>query len=294
MAQRVLLVGATGAIGRALLEAFIKKGLEVTALVRDEEKGRKLVASYGSLCTFVMLPLAADNAAALRQLALGFDCVVYAASASPEVEDNTIKAFLTAGAETAAQGGLAHFVYTSGVLVYGDCGEELISETSPTAPALDFAQFKLTLEKATLEAAQDNFAISVIRPGWIYPGSYVSEYISKAREQGFLPLPQRDGFLCVVHLQDLADLYVKVVERRAGGIFNAAESVAIRSHELVRELGRLMGLEVRLVDDPATYMASGGMFILGLATSQRVTSRAESELGWRPRSIAAGLPSIAK
>ena len=294
MAQRVLLTGATGAIGSALLEAFVKKGLEVTALVRDEEKGRKLVASYGSLCIFVVLPLATDNAAALRQLAQGFDCVVYAANTPSEVEDNTVRAFLTAGVETAAQGGLTHFVYTSGALVYGDCGEEAITETSPTVPTSAFAQFKLTLEQATLAAAQDNFVTSVIRPGWVYPGSCLGKYLTAGKEQGFLSLPQRDGFLSVVHVQDLADLYVKVIERRVGGVFNAAETTALRSHDLVRDLAAGMGLEVRLVVDPAACMAATGMFMLGLTMSQRVTSRAESELEWRPRSIAAGLPSLPK
>lgn len=293
MAQRVLLTGATGAIGSALLEAFIKKGLEVTALVRDEEKGRKLVASYGSLCIFVVLPLGTDNAAALRQLAQGFDCVVYAANTSPEVEDNTVKAFLTAGAET-AQGGLTHFVYTSGILVYGDCGEEAITETSSTAQAPHFAQFKLTLEQATLAAAQGNFATSVIRPGWVYPGSCLGKYLAAGKEQGFLPFPQRDGYLSVVHVQDLADLYVKVIEERACGVFNAAETTPLRSHDLVRDLAAVMGLEARLVEDPTAYMASAGMLMLGLTMSQRVTSRAETELGWRPRSIAAGLPSFPK
>lgn len=294
MAQRVLLTGATGTIGSALLEAFIKKGLEVTALVRDEEKGHRLVGAYGSLCTFVVLALGTDNQENIRQLALGFDCVVYAADTAPEVEDNAVKAFLTAGAETAAQGGLSHFIYTSGTHVYGDCAEEVIDENTSTVNAPQYAQIKLTLEQATLAASQDHFITTVIRPGWVYPGSGVGEYVAKARTLGVLTLPRRDGFLSVVNSQDLADLYVKVVESRTGGVFNAAESAPIRSHELVRELGTLMGLEVRLVDDPTVHVDSAGIFLLGLAMSQRVLNRAESILGWRPHSIAAVLPSLVK
>ena len=40
--MRIFLTGATGYIGAAVLDALVKSGHDVTALVRDNEKARRV------------------------------------------------------------------------------------------------------------------------------------------------------------------------------------------------------------------------------------------------------------
>lgn len=293
MALRVLLIGATGTIGGAVLETLIKKGHEVTILVRDEAKGRLLVANNGSLCKFVAFEMTTTSAPALKQLAKAFDCIVYAAYTSAEVEVAAVRAFLEGGLEAASEGNRAHFVFTSDCLVYGDHGEELITENSSTAGCLPISQHRIALEQEILSAANALLTTTVVRPSWVYPASGVGEYIEKAQQLQQLIVPQVNRCLPFVHVEDLADLYARVLEQRTAGVLNAAEPGEVTAHQWAQLLAdRLRGVEVRFVQDPLAHREEAGDFMLALSVSQRIRSRAVAELGWQPRSILSILPKL--
>ena len=73
MAKSVLVTGATGFIGSRLVDALIKKGYEVTSLVREGKKGNsKSNIIYGDLT---------DKKIDFKDLK--FDCVFHLASHTP-------------------------------------------------------------------------------------------------------------------------------------------------------------------------------------------------------------------
>src|SRR6476619_937866 len=115
--MQVLLTGATGYIGSAVLDAMIKGGHRVTALVRDPEKAERLSAKGATpIIGELGLPKTYTNAVKAA------DAVVHAAlESSPRgvaKDREALVAMLSAQAEASrADGKPRVFIYTSGLWV---------------------------------------------------------------------------------------------------------------------------------------------------------------------------------
>src|SRR6185295_15793524 len=131
--MQVLLTGATGYIGSAVLDAMIKGGHQVTALVRDPEKAERLAArgaktvigELGTPKTYVNAVKAAD-------------AVVHAAldgsARGNAVEKQALETMVSALTQASqADGKPRVFIYTSGVWVLGPTAKAA-DETSPVSP----------------------------------------------------------------------------------------------------------------------------------------------------------------
>ena len=131
--MRVFLTGSTGNIGSAVLDALLRAGHRVTALVRDPEKATRLtsrgvtalVGELGSPKTYV---------GALA----GADAVVQAAfESSPrgvEKDREAIVTLLAAIKATTTSGARPTFVYTSGVWILGNTTRPADEEAPMSAP----------------------------------------------------------------------------------------------------------------------------------------------------------------
>src|SRR5688500_17871501 len=117
--MRIFLTGATGYIGSAVLDALLRGGHEVTALVRDPEKADG-VAHRGVKPVIGELSKTTSYAAAAEAC----DAIIHAAldhsKRGPKVDRQAIDALLGAASRRAAAGRAAAFVYTSNVWVLGD------------------------------------------------------------------------------------------------------------------------------------------------------------------------------
>jgi nucleoside-diphosphate-sugar epimerase len=89
----------------------------------------------------------------------------------------------------------------------------------------------------------------------------------------------------LVHVDDVADLYCRVVEQRAGGVYHATDGSALTLREIVDAVAavapRKSTIETWSVEEARRSI---GGFADGLAIDQIVASTAsEQRLGWRPR-----------
>src|SRR5213075_132891 len=111
--MRIFLTGATGYIGSAVLDALLRAGHQVTALVRTPQSADAL-ASRG------VTPVLGDlkTVKSYRAAAEGFDAYVHTAADSTskreEIDRRAIDVLLAA-ATARAKTAPAAFVYTSGV-----------------------------------------------------------------------------------------------------------------------------------------------------------------------------------
>lgn len=297
--MRVLVAGASGAIGRPLVERLLEAGHELTALARSAEKATELRGRG-------VEPVIADalDADALRRAVV---------DARPEVVVNQLTAlpwridprkYATALGATnrlrreaapvlaraAAEAGARRIVSQSVCFMLDPSGPWVTDERAPLhrdppAPLRDGLAATQALERATLETAGVEGV--VLRYGFFYgPGSAYAPDGSMAhdiRKRRMPVLGSGEGRFSFVHVDDAADATVLALDRGTPGIYNVTDDEPALQRDWVRELAKASGapkpLRVplwigRLAAGP---MASGAVTLRGASNA-----KAKRELGWQP------------
>jgi nucleoside-diphosphate-sugar epimerase len=272
---RVFLTGGTGHIGSAVLGKLQEAGHSVVAAVRSE-KSASAVGAAGATAVIGDLTDSAWVAMQLRQV----DGAIHAAvpdDASPAAFDDAV----ISAALDAFGGTDKPFLYTTGIWVYGSGTD--VRETDPfDAPEL--TSWREERQRRLLEGGID---ARVIAPGIVYGyGKGIPNVISGAprTQSGAVTLVgSGDQHWTTVHVDDLADLYVLVLEKgKAGEVYIGASGI----NPTVRELGEAVagaGGVVAPDEADATRERLGAGFADALMLDQQTSaSKPKSELGWNP------------
>ena len=268
--MKILLTGGTGLIGSAVLEALAAGGHQVTAVVRSQQSSLKVTDS-GATGVIGDLFDAEWLASELR----GHDGLIHTAAGSDErdadLNDSVITAALDAFAGTAKP-----FVHTGGIWVYGS--NPSISETDELRPPAITA-WRPAGEQRVL---QGDVKGSVVQPAVVYGhGAGIPAMLAGgADEDGSLTLiGSGEQHWTTVNVDDLADLYVRVLEQAPGG---RAYIAASGDNPTVRELAEAVTDQVVPESDDATLARLGAFGEALLLDQQASGARARSELGWNP------------
>jgi nucleoside-diphosphate-sugar epimerase len=283
--MKIFVTGGTGYIGSAVALRLKKAGHAVSALVRSLEKGKDLQAAGIKL---VQGDLA--NPAGYAAAAYGSDAVVHTAQEqSAQSVELDKKAIVTARELLRDRVG-ATLIYTSGIWVLGNTqGEGAVDETAPLNPAAIVA-WRPAHEQLALEASKDGIRAVVVRPGIVYGGARggIPAMFFGTAMKGGAPQIVGDGANVwpMVHIDELAELYVRLVERApTGSIFFAVDGAQHTLKEVAAAAGKAAGKDGATASMPIDQArAAMGPFADALALSQRISSeKARSELDWRPR-----------
>jgi nucleoside-diphosphate-sugar epimerase len=286
--MRIFLTGSTGYIGSAVLDALLRGGHDVTALVRNKEKARR-VAKRGAH------PVIGDLAdpESYRAAADAQDGYVHAAYDSrsgkgPAIERTGLEVILAAARRprtSVAPAPAKRFViYTSGVWILGRT-EEPAAEDSPINP-IEIASWRPDNEKLVVDAANDYLRTVVVRPGLIYGGATgIVGDIFKAASNGLVRVVgDGNNHWPLVYDRDLADLYARLAAREdAAGIYHANDEGDERVNDIVDAIKPYVPVrpDVRHVpiDEARSKM---GPYAEALALDQVVRSPRARGLGWAP------------
>jgi nucleoside-diphosphate-sugar epimerase len=273
--MRVLLTGATGFVGSSVLKALVANGHEVTAVVRSQA-GADTVTAAGATAVIHPLPDTAWLAKQLRET----DGFIHTAApddgTAPQLDDSVIDAVLDGYAGTQKR-----YVHTGGVWVHGP-GEDITEDTPIRAP--EITAWREAREARVLAAG---FVGSVIEPAIVYGyGKGIPNVITGApkTEDGALQLVgSGDQHWTTVHVDDLADLYVKVLESAPGGERYIG---ANGDNPTVREIGLAAAGKGGLVaaeDQAASFERLGEPFARALMLDQQAAgAKARLTFGWAP------------
>ncbi len=292
--MRVFVTGATGYVGSAVVDALQRASHEVVALVRHQDRARRLAergidAAVGTL----------GNPSTWRQHASTCDAFVHAAfELSPkgvDIERIALDALLDL-ARAAGERGPASLVYTSGIWVLGATPEP-VDESAPINPA-ELVSWRPAHEQLVLDAATPTLRTAVIRPGIVYGGSrgIVSDLLASAENGLMRIVGSGENHWPLVYDRDLADLYVRVVGSQEGrGVFHANDE----ADETVRSIADAIAAyrphppDIRFVPI-AEARAKMGPYADALALDQRVRSPRAHTLGWAPalRSVSSNIPRL--
>jgi len=293
--MRIFLTGATGHIGSAVLDAMVRAGHEVTALVRDPERGEH-IARRGVQAVIGEL----SKGTSYVPHAEGCDAIVHTAlepsKRGTKVDRHAIDTLLDAAGRRAAAGKPAGFVYTSGLWVLGET-QGKATEDSPVHPPSHVA-WRVEHERLVLDRGTQGVRTAVIRPGIVYGGSrgIVGDLLKDALNGLVRVVGEGRNHWPCIYDRDLADLYVKVATHpSAAGIFHANDEADERVDDIVESIARhaKMTPDVRHVPI-AEARTKLGTYADALALDQIVRSPRARALGWSPtlHSVAANVPRL--
>ncbi len=295
--MRIFLTGATGYIGSAVLDALVRAGHEVTALVRSGEKASH-VAERGAH------PVVGDlaNVPSFVDAAYGHQAYVHVAldafPRAPEIDRLAIETLIAcANRPTTGRPPTGRlFVYTSGVWVLGRT-VEATAEDAALEPAA-FSAWRAPHEQMVLRAAGPNLRTVVIRPGIVYGGArgIVSDLFKDAINGLVRVVGSGENRWALVYDRDVADLYARLVALPdASGVYHATDEGDERVNEIVETIASHVAVRPDIRHVPLEEARNKqGNYAAALALDQIVRSPRARGIGWTPslRSVSGNVPRL--
>ena len=288
--MRIFLTGATGYVGSAVLDALLRGGHSVTALVRDREKGER-VSMRGVQPVIGELSKPKSYTAAAEAC----DGIIHAAfeysKRGQTVDRDAIDALLAAARRRADAGHTPFVIYTSGIWVLGKKTTPA-DEEAPLDPA-SLVAWRPQHEQAVLAGGADGrVRTALIRPGIVYGGSrgIIGDMVKDAANGLVRVIGSGKNHWPCVYDRDLADLYVRIASNRgASGIFHANDEGDERVNDIAEALANHAKTPADIRHVPLEEArAKMGDYADALALDQKVRSPRARALGWTPalRSVA--------
>lgn len=288
--MRVLVTGATGFVGSAVVSRLLAEGHEVEALVRDTGRARDSLGEAPTLRTGDML--SPDTYAPWVG---GVDAVVHAAMLSSPGRLTGRRAEQLFEADRVMTVALAdecvrhgrRLIYTGGCFDWGDHGEEWIDETTPLTPSpLGMGHVRMA---RLLDQRHRDEGLDVVRlsPGFVYgPGGlFASAFVEQVERGRLRCLGDGHNWWSCVHVDDLARGYVAALTgARAGTAYAVVDEEPLRLREITDLITDAMG-RPRVGQAPPALLGLllGRPLVASLTTSFRIKGDLiREELGWTP------------
>jgi len=273
----VLITGA-GYVGNALAFELRRKGYDVYALVRSEEKAKKLEARE-------IKPLLGDvlKLETYEPVLQKVDVVVNTAQGSfdnPSFEETVFNHITSSVKKSVAAGHpKKRLIFSSGGLVYASNPNAILTEDAPlTDKGLPFLATRIRIEQAVIQFT-DAYS-TVLRLPLVLGGEngHRTTFFKQA-EEGKVVIPgdgKNRGALA--HIDDIVESYVKVIEADphlvAGQIFNIASDTAPTVEEVAKAFAEAAGFH-----GPFEHGPPEPFFNVNIVFD---SSKAKRVLGWKP------------
>ncbi|MEW6300637.1 MAG: NAD-dependent epimerase/dehydratase family protein [Thermodesulfobacteriota bacterium] len=231
--MRIMVVGATGVLGRHTVPRLLERGHHVRAIVRDPAQAARF-RSLGAE------PVPGDilDAASMRNAVAGCDVALHLATAIPKpggVQDwsrnDRVRREGTQNLLAACrQAGVRRYIQQSTAFLYDPSGATPADEDTPLRPH-PFLQSTLDMEQLVQSSPLD---WCMLRGGCFYgPGTFEDAWRDAAR-QGRLQLPgDGSAFLSLIHVVDMARAVVLAAEHApACHIYNVVDDYPVTYQEL--------------------------------------------------------------
>jgi len=292
--MKVLVAGATGAVGGALVPALLQAGHEVVGTTRTPAKGERLRAAGAEPLVLDVLDAKATREAVER---VAPDAIVHQATALTGAgnlkkfdEDFALTNRLrTEGTDNLLAAGVPRFVAQSYAgWPYAREGGPVKTEDDPLDPDVGKEARQTLAAIRRLEETVLGAGGTVLRYGGFYgPGTSLSrggDVAEMVRRRKFPVAGSGDGIWSFTHIDDVAAATVAALDRDARGLYNVVDdepaAVSVWLPELAAALG---GKPPRHVPGwlGRLFVGEHGMNMME-STRGASNAKAKRELGWTP------------
>lgn len=269
MSGAVLVSGANGFVGRAVVKALIERGDDVTGLVRRAQSDMPGVREW---------VLDGDGFAGIGDswpASYKCDSVIHLAARVHMMQDTATDPLATYRetnvigtlrlAEASRAAGARRFVYVSSVKAMGDSDHgRPLRESDQPAPNDPYGVSKLEAEQALLAYGRGSgLEIVIARPPLVYGPGVRANFLRLMRGIAAgvpLPLGAIPARRSMIFVGNLAHVLIQCATdpRAAGGTFNVTDTHDLTVTELARMLAAKLNAPARLLPVPVSWLRFAG------------------------------------
>ena len=298
--MKFLVTGATGFIGRALVQELIRKKFNVSIAIRQRTNLFNDQVKQFIFDDFSKNP---DLSSCLKDI----DCLIHLASKVHEVGrdnvsdlDNYKKIntdFTVNLGKQAISAGVKKFIFLSSIGVNGYQSEKPFLERDIPNPQGPYAISKYEAELGLLDlASNNNLEVVIIRPPLVYgdnaPGNFgrLTKW-ARARLSIPLPLGAVNNLRSFIALENLLSFIITCSRHpnAANQVFLVSDDEDFSTTQLLKKVAKAFNKKPWLLPIPVSYMIFLAKLFGKKADAERLfssltidNSRAKNLLGWRP------------
>ena len=262
--MKILITGANGFVGHALIAEAVSRGIEVRGITRVSGD---LPMNFEN---FVVGDI--DGNTNWRNGLMGCKTVIHLAARAHVVTDsatNPLEEYRKINvqgtlnlARQAVRVGVRRFLFISSIKVNGEATqlEHPFKADDTPAPLDAYGVSKMEAEQGLLEIAQHSgMEVVIIRPPLVYgPGvkGNLAVMIRWIKRGVPMPLGAIHNQRSLVSLDNLVDLIITCITHPAAAnqIFLVSDGEDVSTTELLRGMGKSLGLKVRLLPVPVSWL----------------------------------------
>ncbi len=295
--MRVFVAGASGVIGRPLINLLVAAGHEVVGMTRSQERAEEIRGrgAEAVICDALDGAAVRKAVAGARPEAVIHELTEIPAALNPRkyaeqlAPTNRLRREGTRNLVDAARAaGVGRLIAQSIAFAYPPTGDWVKDEDAPLfvdapAPMNDVMGAVAELERQVLE--WDGI---VLRYGYFYgPGSSFAAdgfYAGETRRRRFPVVGSGEGRWSFIHVEDAAAATVAALERGKPGVYNIVDDEPARTADWIPAYAAALGAKPpRRVPAWLARVVAGKAGVAAMTTQRGASNaKAKRELGWTP------------
>jgi len=274
--KRVMVTGGAGYVGSSLVPKLLKSGYEVAVL--DLYIYGDVFAQFADYPSLIQVKGDLRNSADVAKALTGCDAVIHLACISndpsfdlnPELGKSINFDCFRPLVKASKDAGVKRFIYASSSSVYGIKDDPEVTEDLPLVPLTDYSKYKAMCEDVLDQEREPGFVAVTLRPATVCGYAprlrldlTVNILTNHAINNGRITVFGGDQLRPNIHVEDMTDLYVKLLEEPDeainGKTWNAGyHNLKVRTiADMVREqVGPRVDIVVTPTDDHRSYHVS--------------------------------------
>ena len=263
--MRVIVCGASGFIGTAVVRELAGRGHEVTGVTRDNASASLLEAAGGKVVVsdlmtegpWVDAVRSSDVVLSLvSSLSFGEKVAVNEAHRRSYQQGKMVGNLFMAAQGSKAKG----VILSYGALGYGDRGDQWVTEytdLNPTGFERAITGAYWHIEKTSRKA---RLPLLNLFTGWTYgPGGWFDAMVRGLRNGSWRVVGDGDNYMSLIHVDDLATAYANIVEKAPfGQRYCLVDGHPVTQRELTGFVAERLGCRPPASIDPANYARTAG------------------------------------